>query len=53
MSVDDETPLEYELSIDGASNVKGSDAGIVLEGPGNILIGHELKFEFASNNNQA
>lgn len=34
------------------SNVKGNDARIVLEGPGDILFEHALIFEFTANNNQ-
>lgn len=36
--VDDESPLELALYVDGSSNVKGSGARIVLEGPNNIFI---------------
>lgn len=51
--VDQETPQEYILSIDDASNVKGSGTGIVLEGPDDILIEQALKFEFTAINKQA
>lgn len=33
--------------------MKGSDAGIDLEGPSNIVIEQALKFECTANNNQA
>ncbi|XP_039687900.1 uncharacterized protein [Medicago truncatula] len=47
------TPLVWTLSVDGSSNLKGSGAGIVLEGPGDLLIEQSLKFEFKASNNQA
>lgn len=40
------------LFIDGASNVKGNNTGIVLEGPCDILIEQALKFKFTAINNQ-
>ena len=33
--------------------MRRSDIGIVLEGPGYILIEHALKFEFIASNNKA
>lgn len=36
--IDEETPPGLALSVNGASNVKGSGTGIVLEGSSNILI---------------
>lgn len=50
--VDEETPLKWTLYEDGVSNIKGSGVGIVLEGPGDILIEHALKFKFTASNNQ-
>jgi len=44
---------EWVLSVDGASNQKGSRAGVVLEGPGGILIEQSLRFSFKASNNQA
>lgn len=38
--------------MDGASNVKWSGTGIVLEGFGDIVIEHALMFKFTSSNNQ-
>lgn len=32
------TPDWWNLYVDGASNVKGSEAGIILEGPNNITL---------------
>lgn len=49
--INEETPLEWALSIDYASNVKGNGVGIVLEGPGNILIEKASKFEFTVKRN--
>ena len=46
-------PFVWLLSVDGSSNLKGSGAGIVLEGPGDILIEQSLRFEFKASNNQA
>lgn len=40
-------PLEWALSVDGSSNMKGSDIRIVLEGPEDILIEQALTFEFS------
>jgi len=47
------TPHVWLLSVDGSSNLKGSGAGIVLEGPGDLLIEQSLRFEFKASNNQA
>nr|KYP76256.1 Retrovirus-related Pol polyprotein from transposon 17.6 [Cajanus cajan] len=44
---------QWILSVDGASNLGGSGAGIVLEGPGGVLLEQSLRFEFRANNNQA
>lgn len=43
---------EWTLSVDGASNVKGSGAGIVLEGPDGLLLEQSLHFGFKASNNQ-
>lgn len=51
--VEEGTPLEWALSIDGSSNNKESGVGIILEGLVNILIEQALKFEFTTSNNQA
>nr|KYP48911.1 Retrovirus-related Pol polyprotein from transposon opus [Cajanus cajan] len=47
------TETQWILSVDGASNLGGSGAGIVLEGPGGILLEQSLRFEFRASNNQA
>lgn len=52
-SVEEGTPLEWVLFVDGSSNIKESGIGIILEGPVNILIEPSLKFEFTTSNKQA
>jgi len=49
------TPTEdqWTLHVDGSSNPKGVSAGIVLEGPNDILIEKSLHFVFKTSNNQA
>ncbi|RDX62079.1 hypothetical protein CR513_59626, partial [Mucuna pruriens] len=44
---------EWFLSVDGASNQKGSGAGIILEGLDGVLIKQSLRFEFKTSNNRA
>jgi len=41
------------LHVDGSSNPKGAGAGIVLEGPNDILIKKSLHFALKTLNNQA
>jgi len=41
------------LSVDGSSNLKGSGAGVALEGPDGVLIEQSLRFVFKASNNQA
>ena len=50
-----QTPIEdqWTLHVDGSSNPKGADAGIVLEGPNDILIKKNFHFAFKKSNNQA
>jgi ribonuclease HI len=43
----------WTLSVDGASNIRGSGAGLVLEGPDGVLIEQSLRFSFKASNNQA
>lgn len=50
--VEERTPIEWSLSVDGTSNIKGSGTRIVLEELGNILIEEDSMFVFTSNNNQ-
>ena len=39
--------------MDGSSNPLGAGAGVVLEGPDNVLIEQSLRFRFKTSNNQA
>ncbi|GAU24562.1 hypothetical protein TSUD_149030 [Trifolium subterraneum] len=43
----------WTLSVDGASNLRGSGAGVDLEDPGRVLIEQSLHFAFKASNNQA
>ena len=43
----------WSLYIDNVSNVKGSGAGIILEGPDNVTLEQALKLNFKATNNQA
>jgi len=49
------TPEEnlWTLYVGGSSNPKGTGAGIILEGPNDILIEKSLHFAFKTSNNQA
>jgi len=47
------TPNWWNLYIDNAFNLKGSGAGIILEGPDNITLEQALKLNFRGSNNQA
>jgi len=44
---------QWTLYVNGSSNPKGTGAGIILEGPNNILIKKSLHFAFKTSNNQA
>jgi hypothetical protein len=49
-----EASLEpWILSVDGASNLRGSGAGVVMEGPDEVMIEQSLRFAFKESNNQA
>jgi len=50
-----QTPTEdqWTLHVNGSSNPKGAGAGIVLEGPNDILIKKSIHFAFKTSNNQA
>jgi ribonuclease HI len=50
---EEEDNLPWTLSVDGASNIRGSGAGVVLEGPNGVLIEQSLRFAFKASNNQA
>ena len=43
----------WTMHVDGSSNPLGAGAGIVLAGPGNVLIEQSLHFTFKTSNNQA
>jgi len=43
----------WTLCVDGSSNSKSCDVGVVLEKPCDILIEQDLKFYFKASNNQA
>ncbi|RDY11735.1 hypothetical protein CR513_03550, partial [Mucuna pruriens] len=43
---------EWTLSIDGSSNKRGSEEGVILEGPSRVLIEQSLHFGFQASNNQ-
>ena len=47
------TPDWLNLYIDGASNVKGNMAGIIIEGLDNVPLEQALKLNFKASNNQA
>lgn len=44
--MDEEAPSEWMMSINGASNIKGSGFRIILERSSDILIEQTLKLEF-------
>jgi len=43
----------WTLYVDGSSNSRSCGVGVVLEGPGEIVIEQAMKFEFRTSNNQA
>ena len=47
------TPDWLNLYIDGASNVKGNMAGIIIEGLDNVPLEQALKLNYKASNNQA
>jgi len=49
----DEKGSKWILYVDGSSNSRSCGAGVVLEGPGEIVVEQALKFEFKTSNNQA
>ena len=47
----DTTTLDWwTLYVDGASNIRGSGVGIILEGPDNITLEQALKLNFRASN---
>ena len=47
------TKVTWILSVDGASNSKGSGAGIIIESSTGTVVEQRHKFEFKASNNQA
>ena len=45
--------LIWRLSVDGAANVQGSDAGMILTSPDGIDVEYALRFGFQASNNEA
>ncbi|XP_020236657.1 uncharacterized protein LOC109816175 [Cajanus cajan] len=43
----------WTLHVDGSSNCRGSEAGVILEGPKGIVLEQSLRFRFKASNNQA
>jgi len=39
--------------VDGSFNKQGSGAGVVLKGPGELIVEQSLRFSFKASNNQA
>ncbi|XP_014523020.1 uncharacterized protein LOC106779433 [Vigna radiata var. radiata] len=48
-----EEPNIWHLNVDGSSDKRGGGAGIMLEGPGNLLVEQAIRFNFQLSNNQA
>jgi ribonuclease HI len=46
-------PEERTIYVDGSSNTKGCDAGMILENSEGLEIEYSLKFDFPASNNQA
>jgi len=47
-----EEKTTWLLSVDGSSNRKGSEAGVILKGPGQIAVKQSIRFGFTTSNNQ-
>lgn len=43
----------WVFSVDGSSNLRGSGAGVTLEGPNGVLLEQSLRFGWKASNNQA
>ncbi|XP_050211877.1 uncharacterized protein LOC126662033 [Mercurialis annua] len=46
----DEQLLRWVLEVDGASNLEGSGAGVVLKGPHGVTLRSSVKFDFPASN---
>ncbi|GAU44606.1 hypothetical protein TSUD_240980 [Trifolium subterraneum] len=51
--LEETTEQPWTLSVDGASNLRESGVGVVLEGPDGVMIEQSLCFAFKASNNQA
>ncbi|XP_055961040.1 uncharacterized protein LOC126672772 [Mercurialis annua] len=49
----DEQLLQWVLEVDGASNLEGSGAGVVLKGPHGVTLRSSVRFDFPASNNAA
>jgi len=49
----EEGESKWTLYVDGSLNNRSCGAGVVLEGPGEIVIEQAMKFDFKTSNNQA
>ncbi|XP_050222714.1 uncharacterized protein LOC126672805 [Mercurialis annua] len=49
----DEQLRRWVLEVDGASNLEGSGAGVVLKGPHGVTLRSSVKFDFPASNNAA
>ncbi|XP_050211775.1 uncharacterized protein LOC126661936 [Mercurialis annua] len=49
----DEQLLKWVLEVDGAANLEGSGAGVVLRGPHGVTLRSSVKFDFPASNNAA
>ena len=43
----------WEVYVDGVSNQKGSEVGLVLVSPGKVVIEKSLRLDFSATNNEA
>ena len=50
--MNEETSSKWVMFVDGSSNLRGSGVGIVLEGPGDLVLEYSLRFNFQTSNNQ-
>ena len=46
-------PLSWKVYVDGATNHRGSEVGLVLVSPENITIEKSLRLRFSDTNNEA
>ncbi|XP_057444235.1 uncharacterized protein LOC130736417 [Lotus japonicus] len=45
--------MQWTLFVDGSSNDNGSEVGVTLQGPGELVLEQSLRFQFKASNNQA